>query len=170
MCNHVTSASQLVREIDLKGMPGVVVYKHLYGANIKRLCAIVLRAASVMDRRVEYLILLEQPLRSLLFGGEVVGTEAPLHGLDEDLNIPGEAPLIDVDVVDSPHPLLDRGVAAQANDLGQAREADPHAVAVGVVVRKQFAELFYKHRPLWPGTSKRHIAADDIDQLGDLVE
>src|SRR5689334_12256426 len=75
-----------------------------------------------------------------------------------DLQVEGDRPVLDViEVVLDP--LLDRGVAAPAVDLGPAGEAGLHLVAEHVL-RHPLLELLDEERPLGARPDERHVAAE----------
>src|SRR5512139_3031860 len=92
--------------------------------------------------------------------------EAVPEGHEEDLEVEGERPVLDVEdvVLDA---LLDRGVAAPAVDLRPAGEAALDLVAQHVA-RDALAELVDEDRPLRARPDEAHLPAEDVDQLRQL--
>ncbi len=79
-----------------------------------------------------------------------------------------QRPVVDVVVVES-GTVGDRGLPAQPVGLGPAGDPALDAVAVGIaghLGRKLFDEL----GPLGPGADQAHVAAQDVEQLGQLVQ
>src|SRR6185295_2237677 len=66
-------------------------------------------------------------------------------------------------------PPLDRGVPPPAVDLGPAGDARLHLVAKHVS-RHATPELFDEARPLRSGADQAHLAAQHVEELGQLVE
>src|SRR5512139_4320140 len=98
----------------------------------------------------------------------VLLAEAAKHGEDEDLQVEEEGPVLDVVEV-MLDALLDRRVAAPAVPLRPAGPAALHAVAPHVL-RDALAELLDDGRPLGPRADEAHVADEDVDELGELVE
>ena len=65
--------------------------------------------------------------------------------------------------------LLERGVAAPAVDLRPAGDAGLHLVAQHVL-RNAVLELLDEERPLRPRADERHVAAEHVPELRQLVE
>src|SRR3990172_7897229 len=86
----------------------------------------------------------------------------------DDLEVEPERPALDVlDVVLDA--LLERGVPAQAVDLRPAGEAGLDLVPQHVA-RHGPPEPLHEHRPLGPRPDDAHLAAEDVDELRQLVE
>src|SRR2546427_5754822 len=86
----------------------------------------------------------------------------------EDVQIEPGGPVRDVVkvVLDA---LAERSVAAPAVDLGPAGDAGLDAVA-SHVVRNGLAELVDEEGALRPGADQAHVALQDVDELGQLVQ
>src|SRR5262245_10871949 len=98
----------------------------------------------------------------------VTVAEAVPDRLDENPQVEGEAPALDVVevVLDPP---LDRGVPPPAVDLGPAGDARLHLVAKHVA-RHAAPEFFDEARPLGSRANQTHLAAQHVEELGQLVE
>src|SRR6266850_6697616 len=96
-----------------------------------------------------------------------VDAEAVPEGLQEDLQIEGETPALDVVevVLDA---LLDGGVAAPAVDLGPAGDPRLHLVAEHVAGHAP-PELLDEARALGPRAHQAHLAAQHVEELRELV-
>src|SRR5579859_4477624 len=89
-------------------------------------------------------------------------------GQDDDPQVEAQRPVLDVVVVPL-DPVGDRGLAAQAVDLGPAGDPgfDPVAVLVaGYLAHEALDEL----GPLRPRPDQAHVAAEHVQQLGELVQ
>src|SRR5258705_1074149 len=97
-----------------------------------------------------------------------IDAEAVPEGLQEDLQIEGETPTLDVvEVVLDP--LLDRRVAAPAVDLGPAGDPRLHLVAEHVAWHAA-PELLDEARALRPRPHEAHLAVQHVEELRQLVE
>ena len=85
-----------------------------------------------------------------------------------DLEVERDRPVLDVVevVLDA---LLDRRVAAPAVDLRPAGQARAHLVAQHVL-RDPLLELVDEERPLGPRADERHVAAQHVPELRQLVD
>jgi hypothetical protein len=81
-------------------------------------------------------------------------------GLEQNHEIVPQGPVLDVLVV-QPDALVDRRVAAQSVDLGQARESDRHPVP-GIVARDLGLELLDEERAFGARTNEGHVALQDV--------
>src|SRR5262245_62669086 len=91
-------------------------------------------------------------------------TECP----DDDLDIEPQRPVLYVEVVVS-GAVGDGSVPPKATNLGEARQPHLHAVTVCIPI-ELCRELLYEVWPFWPRTDQRHIAANDVPQLGQFVD
>src|SRR5215470_9210543 len=108
------------------------------------------------------------PRRSAITSIRVPVEEDADDGEPDDLEIEPEGPALDVlDVVLDA--LLERGVAAQAVDLGPTGDPRLHLVAEHVAGHG-LAEPLDEDRPLRTRPHHAHLAAQHVDELGQLVE
>src|SRR5215472_3930690 len=86
----------------------------------------------------------------------------------DDLQVEADRPVLNVIkvVLDS---LVERRVAAPAVYLGPARHAGLHLVAQHVL-RNAVLELLDEMRALRPRADNRHVAAQDVPQLRQLIK
>src|ERR687892_1245365 len=89
-------------------------------------------------------------------------------GEEEDLEVEGEGPVLDVVVVPF-DAVTHRSVTAEAADLGPARHSGLDAMAVVVAVEARTEEV-HELRPLRARPHEAHVAAQHVDQLRQLVE
>src|SRR5918999_1003809 len=90
------------------------------------------------------------------------------HGEQQDLQVEPERPVLDVVVVPL-DPVRERRLAAQPVHLRPAGDTGLHAVAVlvtGHAPLEQLDEL----RPLGPRPDDAHLAPQDVEELGQLVD
>src|SRR3989442_2949482 len=93
-----------------------------------------------------------------------------LEGVEDDGEVQEEGHVLHVVEVELQLPLavLDRGAVAEL-DLGPAGDAGPHRVTL-VVVRDHLAQLLDEVRALRARSHEAHLALEDVDDLGQLVE
>src|SRR4029453_16682514 len=86
----------------------------------------------------------------------------------ENLHVLRERLVFDVEVVDR-HPVLDGGSAAEIVYLRQPGKArgNPQSVRVSAIGPAKLAHVAWLFRPR---THEAHVTADDVPQLGQLVE
>src|SRR3974390_1595321 len=112
--------------------------------------------------------------RAMAFGSSagasisIPGEKPSRERAGQDLEIEQQRPVLDVVEIEL-DPLLDAGLTPQAVDLGPAGDAGLDLVAQ-VVARDPAAELFEEDRALGAGPDERHVPAQDVEQLGKLVE
>ncbi len=87
---------------------------------------------------------------------------------EDDLDIQPDAPVVNVPEVQF-NPFFDAGVSAVAVYLGPAGNAGLHLV-LHHVERNGFLELLDEIGELRPGADQAHIAFEDVDELGQLVQ
>src|SRR5688572_26271859 len=99
---------------------------------------------------------------------EGMPVQAAHDGQPEDLEVEADGPVLDVIqvVFDA---LLERGVAAPAVDLRPAGDAGLHLVPEHVL-REAVLELLDEIRTFRPRADERHVTAEDVPQLRQLVE
>src|SRR5262249_2379765 len=100
---------------------------------------------------------------SLVRGEAVAGDEEP-EGPEQDAGVEQRAAVVDVVDVEL-DPLLP-GDAGAALDLGPAGDARADLVAAALVRRV----IDHLGRDRRAGADDRHLAAQDVEQVGDLVE
>src|SRR5215212_3637400 len=87
---------------------------------------------------------------------------------EEDLEIQREGPVLDVVVVPL-HAIAQGGLPAQAVHLRPSGDSRLDAMAVGVTLDAG-AEQVYELGALRPRPHEAHVAPDDVDELGELIE
>src|SRR5216117_54629 len=98
----------------------------------------------------------------------VAVAETGPEGQEEDLQVEAEAPALDVvELVFDP--FLDRGLASPAVDLRPARDARLHLVTEHVPGHPP-PELLDEARALGARADEAHFTAQDVPELGQLVE
>src|SRR5438445_10924450 len=97
-----------------------------------------------------------------------VDAEAVPEGLQENLQVEAETPPLDV-VEITLDPLLDRCVAPPAVERGPARDPRLHLVAEHVAGHAA-PELLHEARALGARSDEAHLAAQHVEELGQLVE
>ncbi len=93
------------------------------------------------------------------------------HGgerLEQDHDIAPQGPVLDVLVVET-GTFVDGGVAPQPVDLGQSRETGRRPVP-SLVARHLGPELLDEEGALRTWADQRHVALQDVPQLGELVQ
>src|SRR5918912_2127514 len=90
------------------------------------------------------------------------------HRHEQDLQVEPEGPVLDVVVVPL-DPVRERGLAAQAVDLRPPGDAGLDAVAVLVAADAPLEQLD-ELRALGARPDNAHLAAQDVEELGQLVD
>ena len=90
--------------------------------------------------------------------------ESTQHGEPENFEVEGDGPVLNVIQVVL-NPLLDRCVTAPTVDLGPTGHAGLYLVPEHVLWNA-LLELFHKEGAFRPRTYQRHVALEDVPELG----